>query len=643
MRKFMFKYFPSIALFLSSLCFFACHQESSKSAQLRPNIVWINVEDISPALGCYGDTLAITPNLDRMASEGILFSQAFSTAPICAPSRSSFITGVYSTSMGTQHLRSEVNRASFIKTLPEHLKELQYFTTNYGKTDWNFSPDGVFDLWEQDLAPWRKRPDNQPFFSMFVAGKTHEGSVNKLENYHKAVEGLPREFFHDTTHFPVPGSYPQTQEFRTLFAHYYDLISQMDRLVGEILDNLEADGLKEETVVFFFSDHGFGIPRYKRYLYKSGTHVPLLVYLPPKYRHWSTVPAGQVSDQLVSLVDMTPSILNMLGIDKPEYMQGQAFLGEKPEPARDYIYVERSRADDLFEMSRGITDGKYLYVRHYMPYLPYIRSGVIQADATDKIGYSTLRKMHDAGTLPAVTERLFHPKPLEELYNLDTDPFETDNLAGDTQLQTIKTQLSQQLFQWSLITRDLGFLPEAEYMIRGSENSPYEIAQNDATFPVEVIMQSAQTVGYQDEKAILQNLRSPESGVNYWAVIATRSLDKISTEITDALTDNLSNSSPSVQIAAAEALCQFGAPEKALPVLKKWVLDDRPWLALQAARSAVEIGPKAKPIVEDLLKAQAKYIDHSPNAPRKYVNFNYASFTGWALERAIQNCEKKPL
>jgi N-sulfoglucosamine sulfohydrolase len=620
---------------------FSCKQTKEVSQPLpQPNIVWINVEDINPALGCYGDPNAFTPNLDRLASEGILYENAYSTAPICAPSRSSFVTGVYSTSMGTQHLRSVVERPEFIKTLPEILKDAGYFVTNYGKTDWNFSAEGVFDLREQTYDPWRKRPDGKPFYSTFVIGGTHEGAANREEVYVQRIDGLPLDKYHDPAGFPVPGMYPNTPYFQKMWARYYDLISRMDIDVGQIIQNLEDDGLKDETIIFFFSDHGFGMPRYKRYMYRSGIHVPLIVYLPPKYRPWAKTEIGESTTDLVSLVDLVPSVLNMLGMGKPEYMHGQAFLGTQPEPAREYVYGERSRADDLFEMSRAVMDDRYIYIRNYMPYLPYIRNGVIQGGQKDS--YRELLRMKATGELPESMARLFDSKPIEELYDLKNDPFEIQNIAADPRFADVKARLGKALLNWSKETRDVGFLPEAEYMIRSEGSTPYELAQNRQTYDLEQIMEAASLVGRNDVQMIEEKLSSNEAGARYWAIIASRSLDGASKTLVELLKKTLNDESPSVQIAAAEALCAFGFCDEAFVVLKSQVLDDRPWVALQAARSIVEIGAKAKPLVPHLYAAQKKYLS-GPGGQRKYKDFEYSSFIGWALETALENCGEKPL
>jgi N-sulfoglucosamine sulfohydrolase len=330
--------------------FSRCSYEQEKSDS--PNILWIVTEDISPALGCYGDEYAKTPNLDELAGRGIRYDYAYATAPICAPSRSSLITGLYATSLGTQHLRTEVKKPDYIKTFPVHLKEAGYFVTNYGKTDYNFDPEGIWDYWEQDLFPWRKRKGNQPFFSFLNIGSTHEGPGNNEAAYQRAVEDLPDSLFHDPEKANLPPYFPDTPEMRRIWAQYYDLVSDMDVQAGEILQGLQEDGLMENTIIFFFSDHGFGLPRYKRWLYRTGLQVPLIIYIPPAYRAFCSFRAGSGSEDLVSFVDFAPTVLNLAGIKVPAYMQGKKFLGDSVDRPRKYVFGARSRADDMYEVSR---------------------------------------------------------------------------------------------------------------------------------------------------------------------------------------------------------------------------------------------------------------------------------------------------
>lgn len=612
----------------------------AQSIQERPNILWINVEDTSPAFGCYGDSLAKTPHIDSLARDGILFEHAYATAPICSPSRSSFITGLYSTAMGTQHLRSVVERPAFIETVPEILKEHGYFVSNYGKTDWNFSDQGVFNLRSQSLSPWRERSDAKPFFSMFVIGGTHEGAANDRRNYVELTRGLRPEERQNAASFPVPAFYPATPYFSDMWSRYYELITAMDKLVGKILGNLERDGLKENTIVFFFADHGFGMPRYKRYLYKTGLQVPLLVYLPPRYQHLSQALAGTKNSQLVSLVDLAPTVLNMLGIEKPRHMQGQAFLGVAPEPARKYVFGERSRADDLFEMSRAVLSDRYIYIRHYMPYLPFIRRGKIQGE--EKESYRELIRMHSQQALNKEMNYLFEAKPVEELYDLKADPHELVNLAGDARHGNEKAKLRAVLEGWSIDHGDSGFLPEPEFMTLAQGATPFEVMRDQSKVDLRRIVPLAAVAGSGEEREIAKLLKHPNLTVRYWATIGSRNLKSKRRSTNALILANLTSESPSLQIASAEALAQSGHAPEALPVLSKYLKDSRPWLALQAARSIVEIGSVAAPITGTMLDVQRSCLA-TDGGKRKYRDFEYASFTGWALETALQACGVTPL
>jgi N-sulfoglucosamine sulfohydrolase len=251
----------------------------------RPNIVWIVCEDMNPILGCYGDKLAKTPNIDKLAETGIVFRQAYASAPICAPARSCLITGVYPTSLGTPHLRQEQTIPQWMKAFPQYLTESGYFTTNQNKTDFNFSPQGVFDYHKDDLYPWRQRQSGQPFSASSTSGITHEGPGNSSELHKNLTANLSAESLTSSGEVTLPPYYPDTSEMREIWARYYDLAAAMDAKVGQIIKNLEEDGLMENTIIFFFSDHGHGLPRYKRWLNITGLRVPFVAWLPEKYQH----------------------------------------------------------------------------------------------------------------------------------------------------------------------------------------------------------------------------------------------------------------------------------------------------------------------------------------------------------------------
>ncbi|MCM5663386.1 sulfatase-like hydrolase/transferase [Galbibacter mesophilus] len=600
----------------------------------KPNIIWINCEDIGPHLGAYGDDFAITPNLDALAKEGIVFNRAYATAPICSPSRSALITGRYATSLGTQHLRSDIERPEFIKTLPEILKKEGYFTSNYSKSDYNFDHDGLYDYWAQDTFPWRNRKGDQPFFSYFVYGNTHEGSVNHTENWKKNTKDLDTSFFHDPAKAPIPPYHPKSDVFKNLWAHYYDNISNLDQFVGKILEGLEADGLKENTIVFFFSDHGPGLPRYKRWLYSSGLHVPFLMYIPEKYRKSKGVSAGTVNNELVSFVDFVPTVLDLVDAPIPETIEGNAIFDDNYVP-REYVFGARSRADNMYDMARAVIDDRYIYVRNYRPELPYIQTGFIFSDK--KESFADLHRRYHAGALPAQAERMYEAKPPEELYDLRNDPYELENLANLPEFKEKVEQYRNTLHKWILEYRDTGFLPEAEYMLRSKESTPYEMAHDPKEYPLKEILKAAELVGYKDISAIKTAMENEDSGVRYWGLIASKASELPSEEFMSLWERLLNDPSPAVQITAAEYILMEKDNAKAIEVLAKWVQDERGWLALQAARSIELVGERAKPLVpilKDVLKEKSGNV--SEKVP--YKDFMFSAFISWSVKYALHNC-----
>jgi arylsulfatase A-like enzyme len=289
-----------------------------------PNVLWISCEDTSPDQECYGDKYARTPNIDKLASEGCRYTNAFVPYPVCAPTRSSVITGMYPSTIGTMHMRTglkgyEAVPPPYVKCFTEYLRAGGYFCTNYRKTDYQFK--SPFTAWDQG-RDWRDRPDGVPFFSVINLNVSHES-----RNWPQKNEKL----LHDPTKAPVPPYYPDTPVVRKNIARYYDNVTKMDGQVGEILGRLESDGLSDNTIVFFWGDHGRGLPRCKRWCYDSGIHVPLIVRRP------GSIEPGTACDDLISLVDLGPTVLSLAGIEVPSYMQGRPFLGrQKARPRKMY-------------------------------------------------------------------------------------------------------------------------------------------------------------------------------------------------------------------------------------------------------------------------------------------------------------------
>ncbi len=438
----------------------------------RPNIVWISAEDLSPDLGSYGDAYAVTPALDRLASQGARYTRAFSAAPVCAPSRSSIITAMYPTTIGTLHMRSKGVPPAGVKAFTEYLRAAGYYTTNRSKTDYNVEappshrpPDSVWDE-TGNQAHWRNRPDpRQPFFSVFNLTTTHESQIRiDAAAFANVTAGLAPAERHDPSRASLPPYYPDTAVVRTDWARYHDLITVMDAQAAEILQQLEADGLADNTVVFFWGDHGRGLPRAKRWVYDSGIHVPLIVRWP------GTIAPGSVVDDLVSLMDLGPTVLSLAGVPVPPHMQGRAFLGASKAPPRDYVFAHRDRMDEAYDTIRAVRDRRYKYIRNLFPGRPYAQHIAYMEEMPTMQEWRRLYKDHMNALGPEYGRALtpaqllfFRPeKPAEELYDLDTDPHEIRNLAGEPAHAAVLARLRGAFEAWQAETGDLGLVPEPE-------------------------------------------------------------------------------------------------------------------------------------------------------------------------------------
>ncbi len=438
----------------------------------RPNILWISTEDISPDIGAYGDAYAITPNVDRLAAQGMRYRNAFSTAPVCAPSRSAIITGMYPTTIGSMHMRSKAVPPAGVKAFPEYLRAAGYYCTNNSKTDYNFEappahrpPDTVWDECSAK-AHWRNRTDkSQPFFSVFNIMVTHESQVRVTDDvYKKNTARLKPEDFHDPAKAKLPPYYPDTPLVRKDWARYADNITAMDYMVADILKQLEEDGLAENTIVFFWGDHGRGLPRSKRFLYDSGLRVPLIVRWPGK------IAAGSVNDDLVSLFDLGPTALSLAGVPLPPHMQAQAILGNQKKAPREFAFAHRDRMDESYDMMRSVMGKQFHYIRNFHPDRPYAQYIDYLEEMPTMKEWRRLYKDHMNALDPrygkalntAQLQFMAPQKPPEELYDVTSDPHEINNLAALPQYQVTLKKMREALNKWQKETKDLGAVPEAE-------------------------------------------------------------------------------------------------------------------------------------------------------------------------------------
>jgi arylsulfatase A-like enzyme len=470
------------------------HASQTPRPPTRPNIVWISNEDMSPRLGAYGDTLARTPVLDRFARDSIRYRNAFTTAPVCAPSRAAIITGMYQTTIGAQHMRTTEDSVPelpgpylavppfYVKAFPEYLRAAGYYTTNRAKTDYQF---GVpFTIWDDvsRTAHWRNRPDrSQPFFSVFNLEVTHESQIFPTS---PARKGKP--LVTNPAAIEVPPYYPDTPVVREELARIYDNIADMDTQVGEILKQLDEDGLRESTIVFYWSDHGDGVPRAKRSLYDSGLRVPLMIRWPKALG--STVTPGSVSDELVSFLDLAPTVLALAGVTVPSHMQGRVLAGPNAGPAPQYVFAARDRMDIEYDMMRTARDLRYRYIRNFATDQPY--AGHIPYRNQSAIMQEWLR-LQAAGSLTGAARLWMRTsRPPEELYDTQADPYQIRDLSSDPAHRAALERMRSAVTDWMTRTSDQGLVNEPEMIqrmwpggVQPETAQPYVLVRGDSGKP----------------------------------------------------------------------------------------------------------------------------------------------------------------
>jgi N-sulfoglucosamine sulfohydrolase len=553
-----------------------------------PNIVWIVSEDNSPLLGCYGDKFATTPHLDKFASEGILYENAFATAPVCAPARSTLITGVYPPSMGTEHMRSSYPIPEFIKFFPAYLREAGYYTSNNAKKDYNTVDQP--EVWNESSknATYKNRQEGQPFFAVFNIAVSHESSL------HKPLENLR----HDPEKVPLPPYHPPTKEMKKDWAQYYDKIEMMDARVGELLQELEDSGLAENTIVFYYSDHGGVLGRSKRFMYESGLKVPLIVRFPEKYAHLAPGAPGSKTDRLVTFVDFAPTILSLANIPVPDYMQGKVFLGDRKLSPREYAFSFRGRMDERNDLVRSVRNKKYRYIRNYMPHKIYGQYLEYLWKAPSMISWE---EAYYAGELNKAQSMFWEPKPAEELYDIQADPHNIKNLAGQESYKKVLNTMREANRQWQLEIKDGGFIPESIMMEISEKTTLYDYVRS-GHYSLEKIMETAEMASSGDISyltEIISRLKDEDPVVRYWAATGCIVLQKKAAPAEDELKQLLNDPEVSVRIAAAEALFQLGESGLALAALEEALKNDN----LMARVQALNVLENMKHDIRPALKA----------------------------------------
>jgi uncharacterized sulfatase len=569
------------------------------AASDRPNILWLSSEDHGPQMGCYGDTFASTPNVDRLAAKGMIYRRVWSCAPVCAPARTTIISGLYPPSTGSEHMRSMASLPQGMKMFPQFLREAGYYCSNNAKEDYNLAKPG--EVWDDSFkrGHWRNRQSGQPFFAVFNSEKSHESRIRARP--HKAI--------HDPAKVRVPAYHPDTPEVRQDWAQYYDCVSEADADAGRRLEELAEDRLAEDTIVFYWGDHGSGMPRSKRWPYNSGLHVPLVVYFPEKFRPLAPPdykPGGK-SDRLVSFVDFAPTVLSLAGIRPPEWMQGQAFLGRFQEPPQQFVYGFRGRMDERYDLVRSVTDGRYVYVRNYMPHKIYGQhvQYMFQTPTT-----RVWKKLHDDGKLTPAQAVFWNTKAPEELYDLQSDPDEVNNLARSPEHEKVLVRLRMAQRDLAFRIHDVGFLPEGEIHSRAQGSTPYEMGHDASRYPFQLIFNTADRASLlraEDFPALKKAFRDRDSAVRYWAALGMLMREKAGVDSArEELLAALKDTSPYVRVVAAEALGRFGS-EADLKLALATLVDLGPmdrngvFVSVAALNAIDALGQKAS-LIRDRLK-----------------------------------------
>jgi arylsulfatase A-like enzyme len=566
----------------------------------RPNILWIVSEDNNPYIGAYGDKLAHTPTIDALAAKGLLFRHVYSNAPVCAPSRFGILTGVYPESCApANHMRADAHLPKDWRTYPELLRNVGYFCTNNDKTDYNcdVDPKAIWDVQGKD-GHWRKRPAGKPFMAVFNYMTTHESML---------FRSTPGRVTPDM--ISVPPFLPDTPGIRQDFASYYNLIEKMDRQLAERLAELHADGLDEDTIVFHYSDNGGVLPRSKRYCYEEGHRCEMVVYVPPKWRHLMPAAPGSEITTPVSFIDLAPTLLALVGAAQPAQMNGTPFLGARAKPQR-YAFGMRNRMDERYDFIRTVTDGRWRYIRNYMPHRPW---GQHQSFEWLAKGYQDWEAAHLAGTLNAVQDRFFQKKPFEELYDLQSDPHEIRNLAGESAGAAVLETMRRVLDGHLIAIHDNGFLPE------GMAGEGYVESRDARIYPLKQVMALAKVAARGDANGLAELQKALASDlpvIRYWAATGLLILGKAAAPAGAALTKVMRDDpAPQVRIVAAEAVAGIAAPEEPVRLLATLVDQPSSWqVQLQALNALTFIGAAGKlalPSIQRATGSDQEYIQRS--------------------------------
>lgn len=583
-----------------------------------PNILWLVSEDNNPYIGAYGDAVAHTPNIDALARKGILYRHSYSDAPVCAPSRFAILTGVNPESCApAQHMRANAKLPEAFKTYPELMRQAGYFCINNPKTDYNCNvdPKAIWDIQGID-GHWRSAPKDKPFLCVFNTGTSHEQHICQRDGGKVRPQDVR-----------IPAFLPDTPTIRGDFAEYYNIMESMDREIGNWLAQLEHDGLADDTIIFYYGDNGGVLPRSKRYCYEEGLRVPLIVHVPPKWRHLAPAAPGSVIDSPVTLIDLPATLLSIAGIPQPAQMTGTPLLGRRIGARKTYAFGIRDRMDERYDLVRTVTDGRWRYIRNYMPHRALGQH--VGFEWEKQRSYREWDALHRAGKLTEQQARFFEPKAFEELYDLLSDPDQVNNRIADPAASKAARRLRRALDEHMMAVNDNGFLPE------GAAGEGYFESRDRAVYPLRTLMTIASAAARRDPRNVGRFralLRSPILAVRFWAA---RGLLMLGTDAEDARADLrrvlADDPSGEVKIVAAEALIGLGDTQDAVALLAR-LADDQNSLPIrmQAFDALSNIGRAALPALPVIRKAAnaqlRRYVD--PEYPKRLATYLLAVLEG---------------
>ncbi|WP_291533946.1 sulfatase [Bacteroides sp.] len=591
--------------------------ESLAQQTEHPNILWLTFEDTSPQfIGCYGNETARTPVMDKLAGEGVRFTNAYSTGTVSSPSRFCLITGCRPGRYGTGNHRSAYEIPEFVHGFPEYLKRAGYYTSNNSKTDYNHKKhkEMIAASWNEssNTAGWRGRRPGQPFFAVFNSNHSHQSRTmtNPWELYEKQVLGklesgrvLPTD-----APFEIPPFYSDSPEMRKQVSRIYNSISLTDQHFGEILAELEKDGLKDSTIIFVFSDHGEGMPRGKGSALGTGYKVPFILWVPEKYKHLSPWGSGVITDELVSFEDFGATVLSLAGVDIPSYVEGTPFLPGERKDKKKYVFGACDAIDSNMELSRSVIDGRYVYTKVFTPYQPFVR-WISYYDHGDI--QKCMRKEYAAGILNPVQREIMEPRVSEYLYDLVADKWETNNLAEHPDYQKKLKELRSVLKRHLIETRDANFFPEYTLSMQQPETIPYYLRLDETAYPVEEVIETAMLSGLGKEviEKQIKKVGSCNPIVSYWAAVglfAQRDALALYVGELERILSGLNY--PPARIWLAAAILNVEKNSLAYRIVREGILSPNNHIAICALNALLEMNiDRAKTFIPQLRKAETAW------------------------------------